>query len=188
MKIILENTSKSYSDTTVIQNLSYTFHTGTVYALHGPSGSGKTTLLRLLAGLEIPSGGVLKIPHGCRISFDFQEPRLFPHLRVRENLCIHDPERNVDEMLQTLDLSDTANKFPHELSGGMKKRVSIARALLKDADLYLLDEPTAGQDEVRRQQIADAILRHTKDSICIVATHDAPLTNLLHAEILDIQG
>ena len=187
MNVVLENITKSFSATPVIDGFSFTFHPGTVYALQGPSGSGKTTVLRILSGLETPTSGVLQIPQGFRISYDFQEPRLFSHLSVRDNLMIHDPERDVDAVLQALDLLDSADKFPHELSGGMKKRVSIARALLKEADLYLFDEPTAGQDEMRRQLIADAILQHTKNSVCIIATHDAELTNAVHAQILNIR-
>ena len=167
-----ENVSKSFGDTPVLENVSLSLEKGVPYALCGASGAGKTTLLRLLCRLDTPDSGKILLPDNCRFSYAFQEPRLFENVTVQTNMELVKPDRSIADILAQLDLESSAHKYPSELSGGMQKRASLARALSVRADVYLIDEPTAGQDADHTESIIDAIRKYTADAICIVASHD----------------
>ena len=175
MNVILRDVSKRYGDKCVLDNVCLTFTAGKRYAIVGASGIGKTTLLRLIAGLEMPDNGVVLIQDDAVVSYAFQEPRLFPGLSVIENVRAVDPERDGQAILEALNLLAEADHYPASLSGGMKKRAGLARALSKKADIYLIDEPTAGQDALHSEAVADVIRIYTAGSLCIVSTHDAEL-------------
>ncbi len=172
MTCCFENVSKSFGNTVVLENVSLLLESGIPYALCGASGTGKTTFLRLLCGLETADKGKILLPDNCRFSYAFQEPRLFDQITLRTNVELVKPVHSVDRILERLDLLDAANKFPAELSGGMKKRAALARALAADADVYLIDEPTAGQDSAHTEGILAAIREYTADAVCITASHD----------------
>jgi len=149
---------------------------GEFLSLLGPSGCGKSTVLRIVAGLAEPSGGAVewpRLPHDAAgrperaIGFVFQEPTLMPWATVRANVWL--PLRlkgvgkaaarpQIDEMLALVGLSGFAEAYPRELSGGMKMRVSIARALVTRPPLLLMDEPFAALDEITRQKLNDDLL------------------------------
>ena len=175
MNVILRDVSKRYGDKCVLDNVCLTFTAGKRYAVVGASGIGKTTLLRLIAGLEMPDDGEVLIQDDAVVSYAFQEPRLFPGLSVIENVRAVDPERDGQAILEALNLLAEADHYPASLSGGMKKRAGLARALSKKADIYLIDEPTAGQDALHSEAVADAICTYTVGSLCVISTHDAEL-------------
>jgi len=147
---------------------------GEFVSLLGPSGCGKSTALRLIAGLGAPSGGHVGVAHGSAeargahgIGFVFQEPTLMPWTSVRENVRLplklaHAPageaDARVDEALTQVGLADFASAYPRELSGGMKMRVSLARALVTDPDILLMDEPFAALDEITRFRLNNDLL------------------------------
>jgi NitT/TauT family transport system ATP-binding protein len=147
---------------------------GEFVSLLGPSGCGKSTALRLIAGLNAPTSGTVGVAHragqarsGHAIGFVFQEPTLMPWTTLRENVRLplklaHVPvaEANarVDEALTQVGLADFAEAYPRELSGGMKMRVSLARALVTDPDILLMDEPFAALDEITRFRLNDDLL------------------------------
>ena len=147
---------------------------GEFVSLLGPSGCGKSTALRLIAGLNAPTSGTVVVSHrtgevraGQPIGFVFQEPTLMPWTTVRENVRLplklaHAPtaEANarVDEALAQVGLADFAGAYPRELSGGMKMRVSLARALVTDPDILLMDEPFAALDEITRFRLNNDLL------------------------------
>jgi NitT/TauT family transport system ATP-binding protein len=147
---------------------------GEFVSLLGPSGCGKSTALRLIAGLNAPTSGTVEVsrpPGQARpersIGFVFQEPTLMPWTSVRENVRLplklaHAPaaEANarVSEALTQVGLADFADAFPRELSGGMKMRVSLARALVTDPDILLMDEPFAALDEITRFRLNNDLL------------------------------
>lgn len=187
MSIQLVDVSKSFKERTVLSHVSLTLENDACYALVGESGAGKTTLLRLLAGLDHPDSGKV-VMNGKTVSYAFQEPRLFPGLTVRENVHAIAPERSADELLSALNLAESADKYPHELSGGMKKRAGVARALAAKTHVYLLDEPTGGQDEMNVRLIAEAIRKYTAGATVIVATHDDKLRVLLPSSVLSVRG
>lgn len=187
MSIRFSHVSKTFKNNTVLSHVTLSLKEGNCYTLVGESGSGKTTLLRLIAGLDRPEEGIVDMD-GKSISYAFQEPRLFPELTVRENVLAITPKRSVDEILAILNLTEAADKYPHELSGGMKKRAGVARALAAEADVYLLDEPTGGQDEMHVGMIAEAIRKYTAGATVIVATHDYKLRVLLPSNMITVRA
>jgi NitT/TauT family transport system ATP-binding protein len=147
---------------------------GEFVSLLGPSGCGKSTALRLIAGLGAPTSGTLRVARaateangGHPVGFVFQEPTLMPWTTVRENVRLplklaHAPlagaKVRVDEALAQVGLSEFADSYPRELSGGMKMRVSLARALVTDPDILLMDEPFAALDEITRFRLNNDLL------------------------------
>ncbi|GAC1502209.1 MAG: ABC transporter ATP-binding protein [Bradyrhizobium sp.] len=161
---------------------------GEFVSLLGPSGCGKSTALRLIAGLGTPTSGSVAVARreGGRaensIGFVFQEPTLMPWASVRDNVRLplklaRAPARaadaQVDEALAQVGLSEFAGAFPRELSGGMKMRVSLARALVTNPDILLLDEPFAALDEITRFRLNDDLLAlwRNLDKTVIFVTH-----------------
>jgi NitT/TauT family transport system ATP-binding protein len=147
---------------------------GEFVALLGPSGCGKSTALRLIAGLTAPSTGTVSVSHradelraGHSIGFVFQEPTLMPWTSVRENVRLPlklarapaaEADQRVDTALAQVGLAEFADAYPRELSGGMKMRVSLARALVTDPDILLMDEPFAALDEITRFRLNNDLL------------------------------
>jgi NitT/TauT family transport system ATP-binding protein len=147
---------------------------GEFVSLVGPSGCGKSTALRIIAGLAAPSAGRVELAHsqgevlpGQGIGFVFQEPTLMPWTSVRENVRLPlrlahvadaDSDAVVMEALSRVGLAEFADAYPRELSGGMKMRVSLARALVTDPDILLMDEPFAALDEITRFRLNNDLL------------------------------
>lgn len=162
---------------------------GEFVSLLGPSGCGKSTALRLIAGLAAPSAGTVEVSHRASkadgrhpIGFVFQEPTLMPWASVRENVRLplklahvtaSDAGRRIDEALAQVGLAEFAGAYPRELSGGMKMRVSLARALVTDPDILLLDEPFAALDEITRFRLNNDLLDlwRTLHKTIIFVTH-----------------
>lgn len=177
--IAFEQVSFAYESKKVLDALSFSLQTGELMAVMGESGCGKSTLLHLAAGLLKPQSGKILSDHN-RISYTFQEPRLFPWMTVRENLlAILSKDRIVKEaetvsrLLEQVGLPNVEDLYPNELSGGMKSRVSLARALLYDGDLFLLDECFASLDEDLRSELT-LFLREelkSKNKTAIFVTH-----------------
>lgn len=162
-----------YGEATVLANVSHLFLHGGITAVTGASGSGKTTLLYLLAGLSKPTAGHVSNDYG-RTAVVFQEPRLFPWMTALENVkTVCGDEALARTHLDALfEENDVADKYPSELSGGMKQRVAIARALSVSPDLLLLDEPFKGLDEATKRRTAEVVLRVMAGKTCILITHD----------------
>jgi NitT/TauT family transport system ATP-binding protein len=151
-----------------LEGLDLTVARGEFLSLLGPSGCGKSTALRLIAGLARPTAGELERPAGVRLGFVFQEPTLMPWADVFDNvrLPLRLQGRSADSVrdevmgaLEGVGLADFARAYPRELSGGMRMRVSIARALATRPELLLLDEPFAALDEITRGRLDDDLLR-----------------------------
>lgn len=169
--IRLENVSVNYDKQTVIKDLSCVFEDDRIYAITGASGIGKTTLLNAIAGLVPLQNGKI-ISNHKKISYIFQEPRLFPWMTALDNvICACDDEEKARYYLELL-LPNSNDKYPHELSGGMKQRVSIARALAFEADLILLDEPFKGLDDSNKSNTIDIVMRNLPGKIAILVSHD----------------
>lgn len=190
--LTLDNLSKNYNGRAILSSLSYCFPAKGQVLLMAPSGAGKTTLLRLICGLEKPDGG--KVMLDCkRLSVAFQEPRLAPWLTVLENVMLvlpggADSEETARQYLSALELEAAANQYPAALSGGMKNRVSLARALAFGGDLLLLDEPFAGLDEDLKTRIAPTIRAANRDGLTITVSHNTNDAALLGAKILTLTG
>ena len=167
----IQNLSKQFHDKNsgpvkAIENLSLDVQTGQFVSVIGPSGCGKTTLLRIIAGLDRASEGSIHINAGSSVNvgFVFQEYALFPWLTVQENIGFGlrfgpgPPSENISKIRQYIkrfDLEDFANSFPNELSGGMKQRVAIARTLICDPAIILMDEPFGALDSQTRAKMQE---------------------------------
>lgn len=142
--------------------------------LFAPSGSGKTTLLRVLCGLTTPDEGHIEGLEGKKLALLFQENRLLPQLSALDNLKLVLPKERQQEAqpwLDKLGLGKDAHKTPLQLSGGMNRRLAIARTLAYGGDIYLLDEPFQGLDEETLQQTLAVVKEATKDALLILVTH-----------------
>ena len=190
MSITLSNICKAYGERRVLRGVTLDIPQG-VTCLMGPSGCGKTTLLRILTGLEAPDcGEITGVP--ARIAMVFQEDRLVDSLTVRANLRLalgagYDPAA-AQALLNELDLPDALRRTVGELSGGMKRRVALARALLYDAPLLVLDEPFKGLDEATARQCMDALARRAAGRAVLLVTHDAQEGDYLHARTLQMEA
>jgi ABC-type nitrate/sulfonate/bicarbonate transport system ATPase subunit len=155
---------------------------GEIATVVGPSGSGKTTLLRIAAGLEAPSSGSVELAPGTRLGFAFQEPRLLGSLTVADNVSLglgsrraeREGRARVAEALELLGIAEFARARPSELSGGIAQRVALGRALVREPELLLMDEPFSALDAPLRRRLQDellGILSRRRTSVLFV-THD----------------
>lgn len=169
----LDHVSFQYADTSILQNISHTFTDGAVTAVTGASGSGKTTLLHLLAGLQRPTMGSIQNTY-AKTAVAFQEPRLFPWMTALENITVVCKDREIARsyLNALFSESDVERKYPDELSGGMKQRISLARALAFEPDLLLLDEPFRGLDTETKRKTATFLFEKMRKKTCILITHD----------------
>ncbi|OGI21721.1 MAG: hypothetical protein A2287_00370 [Candidatus Melainabacteria bacterium RIFOXYA12_FULL_32_12] len=186
MLIQLKNIYKSFDDKIVLKDVSFDVNAGETLAIVGFSGSGKSTILKIISGLTLPDSGNIKLGDN-NIGMVFQYSALFDSLNIYENVAFALKERKefkklytedqikevVKEKLRLVGLSDIEDKVPSELSGGMQKRVSFARAIVTNPKIILYDEPTAGLDPVSSTVIEDYIaqLKSELDAASIVVTH-----------------
>ena len=186
----LVNLTKTFGDFKAVDNLSLTIPAGSFFALLGPSGCGKTTTLRMVAGLEEPTSGQIKLgqdditnlpPYKRWVNTVFQSYALFPHLTIYENVAFglrrqkaNDIDKQVQAMLELVELTTQAQKKPQKLSGGQQQRVAVARALINEPDVLLLDEPLGALDlKLRRQMQLELKRIQTEVGITFVhVTHD----------------
>jgi NitT/TauT family transport system ATP-binding protein len=176
---------------------------GEFICIVGPSGCGKTTLLRILAGLDVPTSGMVDITRRDSArpltSMIFQETSIFPWLSVRDNVGYGldmrrvEPatrKRTVDHFLELTGLSRFANAYPHQLSGGMKQRVSVARAFANDPEILLMDEPFAALDEQTKIVLQQELLKlwsETKKTVVFI-THSIDEALVLADRIVVLSG
>ena len=184
--------SKRYGRTLALDGVSFDVRRNELFALLGPNGAGKTTLMHILCTILQPDGGSAQIggydvvkqalAARQRLGIVFQEPSLDDRLTVRENLELHGlvfgvprklRRQRIEEMLALVELTEWAAKPARALSSGMKRRLEIARALIHDSEILLLDEPTVGLDAQTRERIWDYLrrLRRERDITVVVTTH-----------------
>ena len=181
-----------------VQHASFSARAGELIALVGPSGSGKTTLLAMLGGLLTPTAGTITVggvslagaDRGAlarfrreRVGFVFQGYNLLPYLTARRNLLAvaevggarnRDAGDLADRLLEEMGLTGRARAYPAEMSGGERQRIAIARALMNDPALILLDEPTANLDTSRGRQVVEMLVSEVRqrDKTALMVTHD----------------
>ena len=190
--LALNNVTKEFGTFTAVNNVELTVPHGTFVCMLGPSGCGKTTLLRMIAGLDLPTGGTIQLDgedithvptHKRNLGMVFQSLALFPHLTVGENIAYplrirgapkEDQKKRVDELLSMIHLGGYADRPVAKLSGGQRQRVAIARALAISPKLFLLDEPLSALDAKLREamQVELRQLQQQLGITTIVVTHD----------------
>ena len=205
----VKNLSHSYtSDVLSVDNVNIEIHEGEKVSIRGPSGCGKSSLLRLIAGLEIPILGQIKLngvivsnkdhvlpPEKRKVGLVVQEKALFPHLTVGENICFGiKKEKNetqiLKEMLELFRIQELANKYPHEISGGEQQRVAVARSMAPNPKFLMLDEPFSALDnELKNSLYVDiSDIFSTKNSTILLVTHDEKEAEIMtnrHLEMHD---
>lgn len=191
MDLAFERVSIAFGEKQVFDSFSRRFALGSATCITAPSGRGKTTLLRLAAGLIVPDSGRISGFESQKKSAVFQEDRLFEHMTAEKNilLCARRgfTKNDVPALLTGLGIDPGEARSPvASFSGGMRRRIAIARALAADFDLMLLDEPFAGLDAENRRRAAALISRECAGRTLICATHDAGDADLLGAELLRI--
>jgi ABC-type nitrate/sulfonate/bicarbonate transport system ATPase subunit len=183
------NLSKAYANHPVLIDFSIALPTRGIICLSGPSGCGKTTFLRILAGLEIPDKGSVQGLEDLRLSMVFQEDRLLPWLTVAGNIAAVQPEPTVVRYyLSCMELNEKANQYPMSLSGGMRRRLALARALAYGGDIFLLDEPLKGLDNQLKERIYPHLLDLKKNSLVIMASHDSSEITALADQVYQLKG
>ena len=186
MSIEVKNLTKSFKGRTVLDDISFRVEDGEILAVVGLSGAGKSTILKLICGLTKPDSGEIIVSPGD-IAMVFQYSALFDSLNVEDNIAFALTERKefknkytkeqlkeiVAQKLKLVGLEGIEEKMPHELSGGMQKRVSFARAIVTEPNTILYDEPTAGLDPISSTLIEDYIVRlkYETQAASIVVTH-----------------
>ena len=170
----VKNIKKGFGDTDVLKGVSFSMERGQVLAIIGSSGSGKTTLLRIILGLEQPDHGTIQ-GQVRPVSAVFQENRLFEDFSALSNAAVVCPKGDRQEAarhLTALGLADSLSLPVRALSGGMKRRVSIARAVLAPGPLLVLDEPFTGLDRTTKAVVLDYLKRYTQGRTLLLVTHD----------------
>ncbi|HEY3423943.1 MAG TPA: ABC transporter ATP-binding protein [Negativicutes bacterium] len=192
-RIIIQQISKIYQDhcddsIQALDPITLEIEPGELVSIIGPSGCGKSTLLRLIAGLEQPTTGTVYMdeltitePHYTR-GLVFQDPLLFPWQNIWDNVAtglaarglLKERKKDVEAFLELVGLKDFANVFPHQLSGGMAQRAALARALVNQPKVLLLDEPLGALDALTRMTMQDEILRiwQQRQTTILFVTHD----------------
>lgn len=179
MQIKVTNLSKSFEPgQKILSNINFSVNKGEIVTLLGPSGCGKSTVLRILAGLDEPDSGNSEV--NGSLSFVFQQPLLLEWRTALENVMIplelsgKKDSTKAQECLQLVGLQENSGKYPDQLSGGMKMRVSLARALVTEPQIMLLDEPFAALDEMTRERLNEELLelRATQDMTLLFVTHN----------------
>ena len=156
--------------------------------LTGPSGCGKTTALRLLLSLEKPQRGTVRVPTHTKFSVVFQEDRLLPRRTVWENLALFAEKEKIRPLLAELGIETAVEQRPAELSGGMKRRVALARALLAPFDVLVLDEPFTGLDEENATRALACIDRLCRDKTLFLVTHEPERAEALACRPVVLSG
>ena len=183
MNIALHDIVKTYGNTNVLRRVNWEIAQGEIYCLMGPSGTGKTTLLRVLLGLEEPDSGSIAGVVPGQISAMFQEDRLCETLTPVENVALVMPgstsRRRVRHFLEEILPHDCMKRPAMQLSGGMRRRVSLARAVAYDSQVIVLDEPFTGLDEDTKKSVIAFLLNHRQGRTLIVSTHSSDDVELL---------
>ena len=205
--LALTDININYEGRTILDNACLSVARGEIVSLVGPSGSGKTSLLRVIAGLEQPSNGTVVIDnklmtgiptHKRDVGLVFQDNQLFPHLSVFDNVAYSlrikrvakaQQIEKVNEMLRLVGMQDLAHRDVEHLSGGEAKRIAVARALVADPFILLLDEPLTGLDtELHDRLLEDmGVLLRTRGTTVVHVTHDHNEATRLSNRVVDVR-
>lgn len=187
MNIEFKNVTKRFGTKEILADFTFTLPLEGITALMGASGIGKTTLLRLMCGLEkTDRGKILGFPKSYTILF--QENRLLPFKTVLENVALFSDEQSAKKALSVLSLDGEEQNYPDALSGGMQRRVALARALAHKSEILILDEPLKGLDDALRESILQLFLEEQKKRPILLVTHDKRETEFLNAKCYELQG
>ncbi len=181
----IHNLNFSFENNIILENFSCEMKRGERVCISAPSGRGKTTLLRIISGLQNGYEGNVEI-ESDKLSVVFQDDVLLPWYTAEENVAVVSSKEKALHWLKKLSLSDSADKYPRELSGGMKRRVALCRALAYDGDVLILDEAFKGLDYNLKREIIEIIKEECKDRLIIFTSHDKEETDMLATRIITL--
>jgi len=194
MALLIDNLNKKYNDILLYRDFSISFTEGIITCILGPSGCGKTTLLNIIGRITLPDSGNMSGFEGKLMSYIFQDPRLLLWKTVRGNIefvmdrgmTANERKKESDRLIRLVELDTFADYYPSQLSGGMRQRVSIARAFASHSDIILMDEPLKGLDFALKQNMIKSFSRiwKTDRRTVIFVTHDVDEAILLGEEIM----
>lgn len=210
----VENLTKKYGDTTILENISFEINQGEVLVLCGPSGCGKSTLLRCINGLEKIEGGQVwvngislkgaseKVLKTLRLNVGmvFQMFNLFPHMTTLKNITLapmkllnhskKQAEKDAMKLLEMVGIPEKANVYPCQLSGGQRQRVAIARAMAMKPNLMLFDEPTSALDPEMKEEVLNVIrrLRTEENMTMVLVTHEINFVKSVADRVMMIEN
>ena len=194
MPISIHNIQKAFGSKQVLTGVDYILEDDSIYCLMGPSGMGKTTLLRILMDLEDPDGGSIQGLEKNDIAVMFQENRLLEWMDAVDNVAvmrkgIRDKQlkQEIEKNLQRILPADCLHQPVSQLSGGMKRRVALARAMNYPSKLIILDEPFTGLDRATKNDVVDYVLQMRGDRILLVATHGTEDAQMLGATVIHLE-
>ncbi len=195
--IKIENLCFSYDDNPIIENLNVSFNEDSINCILGSSGCGKSTLLNLLCGINKDYSGIIE-SEGDNFSYVFQSPTLIPWLTIYENMHFTlkhvipstDIHKKIEHYLNLVDLLEYKDMFPHELSGGMKQRVSLARAFAFPSNYLLMDEPFTGLNASLKKSLQEVFIKlwNMEKKTVLLVTHDIDEALLLSKNIYVIKN
>lgn len=186
--VSLHNVTKRFADKDVLLDFSWSLPEGQTTCLIGPSGCGKTTLLRIAAGLLAPDSGTVTSPH-ARSAYVFQEDRLLPWSDALENLTLLGIDEETARLaLSRVLLAGDAHTLPDDLSGGMRRRLAIARALAYGGAYYFLDEPLRGLDPATAAPVLDAMRDALHGNTALLITHSPDEAFALSQRLVVVEG
>ena len=186
MFLEIDKLSKRYSKNSILNNISFKIKKGDIVSIVGPSGSGKTTLLKCISGLCDVDTGSINLnskqlerlePNRRNIAYVFQESPLFPHLTVNQNIIFNlklfDREK-LKFIIEKINIGHIKNRYPHEISGGENQRVSVARSLIRNPDLLLMDEPFSNLDLYIKDKLKELVFELISElnTTTIIVNHD----------------
>lgn len=189
--ISFEDVSKSFDGKSVLNSLSFNLKTGETLAIMAPSGSGKTTIGRILAGLESVDSGKVEFDGDIKLSYLFQEDRLIPWMNVYNNIVIGNipcaDKDNILEISRKLEIEEYLEMYPDQLSGGISHRVAIARAMISNSNVFILDEPFRGLDEELKNRVIERIWPEiSNDKAVLLISHNQEDCNNLSDRIINL--
>lgn len=181
-----KNLCFSYGKNEVLKNFSARFEDGERVCIKGESGKGKTTLLRLICSLEKPESGTVSLSGPSKIGIAFQEDRLLEWKTAKENVQLVSDEKTASLWLVAFGLEGSLDKYPSELSGGMRRRVALARAVSCEPDVLILDEAFRGLDEKLKERIAGILAGHFSKRLVIFTSHDPKEIELFSTRTVEL--
>ncbi len=192
MNIHINQLTKKFDGQTVLDHLDLILEKGKITCLTGPSGCGKTTLLHCILGLHKPDSGSIEGIEKTKFAAVFQENRLCSHLDAVSNLrmvCQKGTTTDqIEKELERIGMTDYKDKPVSALSGGMKRRVAILRALLAESDCIMMDEPFKGLDDALKEQLISYVVKKTEGKTVLIITHDISEAKKLNAKILTLSS
>lgn len=191
MDIELLQINKRFGNNQILKDYNVTFAEGKINCIMGASGIGKTTLIHILMGLLKPDSGNIQGIQGKHISAVFQEDRFIEHWDAVKNVMLvcsrEQTEENVKDHFRRVGLTEYENKLVKALSGGMRRRVAIVRAILADYDLIIMDEPFKGLDEALKKQVIEYVRNETLGKTVILVTHDKDEIETLQGDLIRLK-